>query len=99
MNHIKQHYEETLHTYAMDASSRQRVWDFAGDGFVHRLILNSDEEENGVNSNRGRSSSSGGNRIIGEVSETRRRGSQDTLRTKVVEVVDPRILSGEIGPF
>ncbi len=38
-SHISAHYEETLHTYAMCTENR-RVWDFAGDGYVHRLILN-----------------------------------------------------------
>lgn len=36
--HIQQHYEETLHTYAQNCDSRQ-VWDFAGDGYVHSLVL------------------------------------------------------------
>ena len=38
-NHIKSHYEETLHTYVMNVDARG-VWDFAGDGYVHRLTLN-----------------------------------------------------------
>ena len=37
--HINRHYEATLHTYAMNVHTRN-VWDFAGDGYVHRLILN-----------------------------------------------------------
>ncbi len=36
--HIQRHYEETLHTYAQNCDTRQ-VWDFAGDGYVHALIL------------------------------------------------------------
>jgi len=36
--HIRAHYETCLHAYAMNTESR-RVWDFAGDGYVHRLIL------------------------------------------------------------
>lgn len=35
--HAYAHYESTSHCYAMDISS-QRVWDYAGDGYVHRLI-------------------------------------------------------------
>ena len=27
MGHIRNHYEQTLHTYAMDASNRQKVYD------------------------------------------------------------------------
>lgn len=38
--HIQRHYEESLHTYAQNTETRQ-VWDFAGDGYVHRLVLNS----------------------------------------------------------
>ncbi|KAJ8518982.1 hypothetical protein ON010_g18137 [Phytophthora cinnamomi] len=30
---------ETLHTYSLELET-QRVWDYAGDGYVHRLILN-----------------------------------------------------------
>lgn len=32
-----QHFHETNHTYAMEIES-QRVWDYIGDGYVHRLI-------------------------------------------------------------
>ncbi|KAF4323706.1 hypothetical protein BBO99_00000881 [Phytophthora kernoviae] len=37
--HAKQHYQDTLHTYSLELET-QRVWDYAGDGYVHRLILN-----------------------------------------------------------
>lgn len=37
--HAKQHYDETLHAYAVDTDT-QHVWDFVGQGFVHRLIQN-----------------------------------------------------------
>jgi len=37
--HAKQHYDETLHAYAVDTET-QHVWDFVGQGFVHRLIQN-----------------------------------------------------------
>ena len=35
--HAYAHYEATSHCYAMDLST-QHVWDYAGDGYVHRLI-------------------------------------------------------------
>eukprot|EP00605_Chrysophyceae_sp_TOSAG23-4_P000200 GSChrysophyteH1.ASY1.ANO1.236.1 assembled CDS len=38
LQHIQQHYMDQLHAYAMNVDTRQ-VWDFAGGGFVHRLIL------------------------------------------------------------
>lgn len=37
--HAFQHYKGTAHAYAMDVDT-QRVWDYAGDGYVHRLIQN-----------------------------------------------------------
>ncbi|KAI9907347.1 hypothetical protein PsorP6_004528 [Peronosclerospora sorghi] len=37
--HAKTHYQDTLHTYSLELET-QRVWDYAGDGYVHRLILN-----------------------------------------------------------
>ncbi|CAI5701958.1 unnamed protein product [Peronospora effusa] len=37
--HAKEHYQDTLHTYSLELET-QRVWDYAGDGYVHRLILN-----------------------------------------------------------
>lgn len=37
--HAFSHYEETSHCYAMDLDTK-RVWDYAGDGYVHRLIQN-----------------------------------------------------------
>jgi BRCA1-associated protein len=40
--HAQQHYEEHQHTYALDMIT-QTVWDFAGDGYVHRLLMNLDD--------------------------------------------------------
>ncbi|KJE89621.1 BRCA1 associated protein [Capsaspora owczarzaki ATCC 30864] len=37
--HAYEHFRETQHTYAMELES-QRVWDYAGDNYVHRLIQN-----------------------------------------------------------
>lgn len=37
--HAFAHWEATSHAYAMDIAS-QHVWDYAGDGYVHRLIQN-----------------------------------------------------------
>ena len=37
--HAFEHYKATSHCYAMDIQS-QRVWDYASDGYVHRLIQN-----------------------------------------------------------
>ena len=37
--HAFAHYEATGHSYAMDIAT-QAVWDYAGDGYVHRLIQN-----------------------------------------------------------
>lgn len=36
--HIRDHYQSLLHAYAMNVENG-RVWDFAGDGYVHRLIM------------------------------------------------------------
>jgi BRCA1-associated protein len=37
--HAFAHWEETNHSFAMDIAT-QHVWDYAGDGYVHRLIQN-----------------------------------------------------------
>lgn len=37
-DHIRCHYRETLHTYAVNTATGA-VFDFAGEGFVHRLAL------------------------------------------------------------
>ncbi|KAI8342965.1 hypothetical protein BC941DRAFT_447814 [Chlamydoabsidia padenii] len=37
--HALAHYQATSHLYALDIET-QRVWDYAGDGYVHRLIQN-----------------------------------------------------------
>ncbi|KAJ2764391.1 hypothetical protein IWQ57_005184, partial [Coemansia nantahalensis] len=37
--HAKDHYEQTQHPYSMELES-QGVWDYAGDGYVHRLLQN-----------------------------------------------------------
>eukprot|EP01040_Poterioochromonas_malhamensis_P014708 gene14708-16328_t len=51
MNHIEEHYHDTLHTYALNVAHPHKVWDFAGNGYVHRLILQrSDEDHNNTSS-------------------------------------------------
>ncbi|KAL1958172.1 hypothetical protein VTO42DRAFT_5027 [Malbranchea cinnamomea] len=37
--HAFAHFKQTLHSFAMDLAS-QRVWDYVGDGYVHRIIQN-----------------------------------------------------------
>lgn len=37
--HAIEHFESTNHCFAMDITT-QRVWDYAGDNYVHRLIQN-----------------------------------------------------------
>ncbi|XP_025089769.1 BRCA1-associated protein-like [Pomacea canaliculata] len=37
--HAYKHFQETNHTYAMQLGSN-RVWDYAGDNYVHRLVQN-----------------------------------------------------------
>ncbi|KAF2400999.1 zf-UBP-domain-containing protein [Trichodelitschia bisporula] len=37
--HAFAHWEETGHSFAMDITT-QHVWDYAGDGYVHRIITN-----------------------------------------------------------
>lgn len=41
-SHASQHYDETLHAYALDTGT-QHVWDFAGQGYVHRLLQNKED--------------------------------------------------------
>ncbi|XP_015786948.1 BRCA1-associated protein [Tetranychus urticae] len=38
--HAKSHYRETQHTYALELGMDNRVWDYAGDNYVHRLLQN-----------------------------------------------------------
>ncbi|PWY96924.1 hypothetical protein BCV70DRAFT_228886 [Testicularia cyperi] len=37
--HAHRHFDETGHLYSLELET-QRVWDYAGDGYVHRLIQN-----------------------------------------------------------
>ncbi|TPX38042.1 hypothetical protein SmJEL517_g00049 [Synchytrium microbalum] len=37
--HAREHFTSTQHLYALELET-QRVWDYAGDGYVHRLIQN-----------------------------------------------------------
>ncbi|KAG8967404.1 hypothetical protein FRC03_010020 [Tulasnella sp. 419] len=37
--HAHAHYQATMHLYALELET-QRVWDYGGDGYVHRLIQN-----------------------------------------------------------
>ena len=40
--HARQHYLSTLHAYALEIDT-QYVYDFVGDGFVHRIIQNKED--------------------------------------------------------
>ena len=37
--HAFQHYQDSSHCFAMDLTT-QRVWDYASDGYVHRIVQN-----------------------------------------------------------
>lgn len=41
-SHARKHYDQTLHAYALDTET-QHVWDFAGQGYVHRLLQNKED--------------------------------------------------------
>jgi BRCA1-associated protein len=41
-SHARAHYDETLHAYALNTET-QHVWDFAGRGYVHRLLQNKED--------------------------------------------------------
>jgi hypothetical protein len=41
-SHARMHYDATLHAYAL-CTETQHVWDFAGQGYVHRLLQNKDD--------------------------------------------------------
>jgi BRCA1-associated protein len=41
-SHARTHYDETLHAYALNTET-QHVWDFAGQGYVHRLLQNKED--------------------------------------------------------
>lgn len=45
--HAYAHYEQTSHCYAMDINT-QHVWDYAGDGYVHRLIQSKPSTSSGA---------------------------------------------------
>ncbi|KAI7693068.1 hypothetical protein SSS_02121 [Sarcoptes scabiei] len=58
--HAYKHYKDTQHTYAMQLGSNNRVWDYAGDNYVHRLLQNKDGEPIELKSNQ----SSGNNQLM-----------------------------------
>jgi hypothetical protein len=77
-HHIRDHYESLLHAYAMNVENG-RVWDFAGDGYVHRLIMQQSDTDGYT---------------LGSLSDTDggMNGGMLTARVqpKMVEVPDPR---------
>ena len=96
--HIREHYLETLHAYVVNLDSK-RVWDFAGNGYVHRLVMGGrvngeqDQEEQ----------EHGGlgtwHRTI-EEEDSVSRNQEATIAThapKVVEVPDPGVGSDGNG--
>jgi BRCA1-associated protein len=42
VGHARDHYDQTLHAYALDTNT-QHVWDFCGQGYVHRLLQNTSD--------------------------------------------------------
>jgi hypothetical protein len=89
--HIHQHYEENLHTYAMNTDSG-RVWDFAGDGYVHRLILSqADASDENTASASASASASAAAVAVTEISPR----SLNRTPMKVVEVSSPYFRSEE----
>jgi len=42
--HARAHFLETLHAYALETHTQQ-VWDFAGDGYVHRLLYDKSSDK------------------------------------------------------
>lgn len=93
-SHIRLHYEQHLHAYAMEVETR-RVWDFAGDGYVHRLILNqSDASDDTRGSAQGQGTSSTSSTTPSPLTSQHVPGSSSIQRgnmsaTKLVEVPTP----------
>ncbi len=94
--HIRTHYLETLHAYVVNLDSK-RVWDFAGNGYVHRLVMGGREEQNqeeeeddgrGIWRPAARSAAGAGAGA----------GAATSAKVpKVVEVADPRASRGDSG--
>lgn len=40
--HAQEHFSDSTHLYALEIET-QRVWDYAGDGYVHRLLRNRED--------------------------------------------------------
>lgn len=60
--HAHKHFKDTHHTYAMQLGINNRVWDYAGDNYVHRLLANKDGEP--VEVKAGGAAAGGGNPIV-----------------------------------
>jgi hypothetical protein len=88
-NHIENHYQETLHTYAMNIHHPNKVWDFAGNGFVHRLILQRSEEETEREIGMLEDDNEQGEEQDYDEEETHERERQKRNRTKVTEFTGP----------
>ena len=74
--HIRDHYESLLHAYAMNVENG-RVWDFAGDGYVHRLIMQQSDTDYSLGS-------------LSEDGSISNGGLAVRVQPKMVEVPDPR---------
>ena len=90
--HGLEHYNKTGHVYAMELST-QRVWDYVGDGYVHRLIRN--EEDGKFVEMPDPSHSTGGERSqVPPVTDmTEPRALRDKLETQTLDFV--KILSDQ----
>ena len=77
--HAYAHYEATSHCYAMDINT-QHVWDYAGDGYVHRIIQSKPD----FSSQQKRPGSSGS---IDDGSGTGPRHENEAYRTEGIDMV------------
>ena len=79
--HAHAHYEATSHCYAMDIST-QHVWDYAGDGYVHRLIQSKPDFSSQQNI-----SGPGASGKLIDVGEGRPRHANEAYRTEAEDTV------------
>ncbi|KAG9016712.1 hypothetical protein FRB90_002393 [Tulasnella sp. 427] len=94
--HAYQHYKATMHLYALELET-QRVWDYAGDGYVHRLIQNKADGKvfelpsaSTMTANGQQQPSSSGNAGAGETPGESRQGGpgpSDALAAEKVEAI------------
>ncbi|KAJ1916097.1 hypothetical protein H4219_003968 [Mycoemilia scoparia] len=103
--HAHSHFKKTQHPYSMDLET-QRVWDYVGDGYVHRILQNKSDGKlvelppptmaanNSTNSSQGQSLLASNSTSLQNGSEGKSRNRQDSYSSSSLDPNSSQLHNG-----